>query len=629
MNRLRLRYRVLSLLLFVLSLSYAAPAAKKNTPKLAETIDLPSTFDVDFSLAATQRTQIQTHEVSDDAAGAVGKSIFESLVTTQMISGFGLPYRWSFRVNDNPTPNAGSYPDGEVEANEGIARLLGQNRGLWAAVLSHEIAHVARRHVVKKFLFHQYIQQQVEYWQLRARLGDKYAGWTALGMRISGALLEKKLSRDLESDADTQGMLIMAQAGYHPDYVFAMHHLLRIKVGEQSKLGTFFFSDHPRWETRDQRSERAYIEALAEYTRLYPNPADSPGGAAPAVAFLGSIHGVENKNARTGDLVLPLTCRNLVGPIDLVIHLTDNKGSAISSPTTDYRDSAGSPAIHQHASCLDTESATPTIVHIPAAVVPEHERKVKAQVDLLGPDQTLLEHSRTFDVHFPKANKKTGTLIAKVWVEPNPSDSPTAGNTAEYASATAGGRDEHPRASNIAPPETAVESKKLVASVAPVTSNVETLRSGNAIIKTRVTAEKLGILPSAVDSSGRTSYWENPVVPVGSGAWWTLPSPLQTDLHIRLSETKIFFPTQPLDTVSKPLEIVVTNDGATLMTISAIVLEGNNASDFSQTNNCRQIEPKATCTVFVSFSPTGSGTRTATLVFGEAAQRVMLGGIGR
>jgi predicted Zn-dependent protease len=76
---------------------------------------------------------------------------------------------------------------------------------------------------------------------MREALGDKSAGWTVLALRVSGAIAEKKLSRDLEHDADSQGMLLMARAGYHPDNVFAMHHLLRLATGEQSKISTFFF----------------------------------------------------------------------------------------------------------------------------------------------------------------------------------------------------------------------------------------------------------------------------------------------------------------------------------------------------------------------------------------------------
>jgi Zn-dependent protease with chaperone function len=184
----RFRRASLVLLLFLLTISNAA-VGKRNNPKLAETIDLPPTFDIDFKLGALQRGQIgsQVSQVPDDVAGRVGADVFQSLVRTQMISGIGLPYAWTFKLYDAPVVNAYSIPDGEIVAYTGISRLLGSNRGLWAAVLAHEMAHVARRHAVRKYMFHEYIEEQVRYWQLRAQLGDKYAGWTAVAVRVAGS----------------------------------------------------------------------------------------------------------------------------------------------------------------------------------------------------------------------------------------------------------------------------------------------------------------------------------------------------------------------------------------------------------------------------------------------------------
>jgi hypothetical protein len=317
----------LVLVLFLLAAPTAAFGGKK-APKLAETIDLPPTFDVDYQFAAKQSAQLgPQREVPDDIAGRIGQEVFDSLIKTQMISGFGLPYAWTFRPYESPSVNAFSLADGEVVAFTGLSRLIGTNRGLWAAVLAHEIAHVARRHAVRKALFHEYVEEQVRYWQMRARMGDNGAAWAALAVRIAGNLAEKKLSRDLEHDADIHGMLLMARAGYHPDNAFAMHHLLRMNTPERSKIGTFFFSDHPRWESRDQRTERAYTDALAEYNRLWVSPDESPGGAPPAVAFLGNIRGIENKAGGTGDLTLALSCRNVAESVGLLIHLSNGSGA--------------------------------------------------------------------------------------------------------------------------------------------------------------------------------------------------------------------------------------------------------------------------------------------------------------
>jgi Zn-dependent protease with chaperone function len=633
----RFRRASLVLLLFLLTMSSAA-VGKRNKPKLAENIDLPPTFDIDFKLGALQRGQVNSQVsqvVPDDAAGRVGADVFQSLIRMQMISGIGLPYAWTFKLYDAPVVNAYSIPDGEIVAYTGISRLLGSNRGLWAAVLAHEMAHVARRHAVRKYLFHEYIEEQVRYWQLRAQLGDKYAGWTALAVRVAGKLAEKKLSRDLESDADKQGMLLMVRAGYHPDYVFAMHHLLRINSGEQSKVGTFFFSDHPRWETRDQRTERAYTEALAEYSHLWPDPDASPGGPPPAVAFLGKVRGVENKAAGTGDLTLALTCRNVGRPIDLVIHLTTSNGTAIPTTSPDYRDSTGALAIREHASCSDTDNAGPTIVHIPTAVIPEHDRKLRAQVDLLGPTSEVLEHSTIFDVHFPKINNKSGATVAKVWVEPRLSEMPGTAQTGQYESAKAlvpnVVSDKHSEVVTAALPATVQADKPTVDVAATVASIDAPLpKVTTSVASTSPSSERLGVLPFAVDDSGRQSHWGNSLAPLGSGTWWELGSSVESALKISFSRAAVFFPTRPTDTVSPPTIIVITNGGSSALTLPSLAVAGTDASDFPEVNDCgHSIEPRATCTVSVFFRPTGNGTRTATLIIKGEAQKVELSGIGK
>jgi Zn-dependent protease with chaperone function len=150
--RIHCRAVYLALVLLLLAGSIAAFGSKK-APKLAETIDLPLTFESDFQSAAKQRAQLGSQrEVPENIAGRVGEDVFESLVKNEMISDFRLPYTWTVRSYDSPDVNAFSLADGEVVAFAGLSRLIGTNRGLWAAVLAHEIAQVARRHAVRKAL---------------------------------------------------------------------------------------------------------------------------------------------------------------------------------------------------------------------------------------------------------------------------------------------------------------------------------------------------------------------------------------------------------------------------------------------------------------------------------------------
>jgi hypothetical protein len=645
-GRIHCRAVYLALALFLLAGSNAAFGGKK-APKLAETIDLPQTFELDFQFAAKQREQLGSQRaVPDDIAGRVGEDVFESLVKTEMISGFRLPYTWTFRPYDSPDVNAFSLPDGEVVAFTGLSRLIGTNRGLWAAVLAHEIAHVARRHAVRKALFHEYVEQQVRYWQMRARLGERGAGWTALGVRVAGNLAEKKLSRDLEHDADIQGMLLMARAGYHPDNAFAMHHLLRMNTPERSRIGTFFLSDHPRWESRDQRTERAYTDALAEYTRLWASPDSSPGGAPPAVAFLGDVRGMENKGGSTGDLTLALSCRNVGSPVALVVHLTKGDGSPVRSMVGEYRDSTGNVLIHERASCLDKDGAVPTIVHIPTAIIAAQDRKLKAQVEVLGPSDEVLERSRSFDVHFPKTASKSTMVVAKVRVEPELGDTPGAeqADQSKVADAVVPVAIQLQRPSTAAPwSATRVEPPTLEAA-APVPTRAERPTTGvdmapaaprAALTKgdspsNHYTRESLGVLPSALDGSGRPSHWGNSLAPTGVAAtWWHVSPAAEPTPTISVSRSDVFFPIEPVDTESLPAKVLITNITPASLTFSGVTISGNDPSDFSQTTDCgHTIDTGAICTLSLIFRPTANGTRTGLLSVEGTTQIIRLTGIG-
>ena len=405
----RQNYALLSLVLIV-SVS-SCYAQKGSTHRLNEDVDLPADFSIDFKLGAAERLAVQNDNASlhGTELGQVGEEVFRNLVGSTSVAALSLPYQWSLSFTNTSVINASSLPDGEIRVNAGLAKLIGTDRGLWAAVLSHEIAHVARRHWVKKYLYRLYTQQLIAYYQLRARQGDKSAPWVLLGLRIAVPIAERKLSRTLEHDADIRGMRLMAVAGYHPDSVFALHHRLRIQSGEQSKFAAFF-QDHPRWETRDQRSEQAYSEALQQFNTLWPNPLLSPGGEPALVAFVGHPEVKENKTDGTVDLHLPLYCRNARDPLSLVIRLNKNKHE-VQTDNPAYRNTAGNFEYRQEIRCADKDDAAPFEVRLPAGLVGERDRKSKVQVEVIGPKGDILESFSSVDAHFPKNHGRVDTAI--------------------------------------------------------------------------------------------------------------------------------------------------------------------------------------------------------------------------
>jgi hypothetical protein len=242
-------------------------------------------------------------------------------------------------------------------------KLLPRSPGYWAAVMSHEIAHTSLRHQVRTYLQRVYNQQMIAYYRALAPAGDKSANWALLGFSIASAIALKNMEREQEHAADQTGMLLMARAGYHPDYVFALHHHLRLRTGEHSKFGAFF-SDHPRWETRDQRSERVYADALDEYNRRWPQPELSPGGSPPAVVFVGQVTSVQDKVGHAADISVPLFCRNEPSPVNFNAVFFRDHQSVKTGP-------AESDVLHYSlaAPCPQQESAIPVVLHIPSAAI--------------------------------------------------------------------------------------------------------------------------------------------------------------------------------------------------------------------------------------------------------------------
>lgn len=86
---------------------------------------------------------------------------------------------------------------------------------------------------------------------------------------------------------------------------------------------------------------------------------------------------------------------------------------------------------------------------------------------------------------------------------------------------------------------------------------------------------------------------------------------------IALSANAIrFIAAQLLNTTSSPQTLTVSNTGVAALSFSGIGLSGTNAGDFTLAGSCAvgaPVAPGANCTVAVTFRPTASGARSATL----------------
>jgi hypothetical protein len=106
-----------------------------------------------------------------------------------------------------------------------------------------------------------------------------------------------------------------------------------------------------------------------------------------------------------------------------------------------------------------------------------------------------------------------------------------------------------------------------------------------------------------------------------------------TGTVVSLSTNDLGFGRQKVGTRSSLLRVTLTNKGSASLSISNVFIDGSDAGDFSETTNCGgAVAANKSCVINVTFAPSMTGTRTASVAItdngGGSPQRVGLSGIG-
>jgi predicted Zn-dependent protease len=125
---------------------------------------------------------------------------------------------WEFVVFDKSEPNAFAMPGGKVGVNSGLIELANEDEDEIAAVIGHEVAHVAKRHSNKRMS--QGVGVALGGILLDTAMRNKSSNDRALarGAYGVGATVGAVLpfSRSQEREADDLGLIYSAKAGYDP-----------------------------------------------------------------------------------------------------------------------------------------------------------------------------------------------------------------------------------------------------------------------------------------------------------------------------------------------------------------------------------------------------------------------------
>jgi predicted Zn-dependent protease len=159
--------------------------------------------------AQTGRVQVQQAQILREVGGAY--SAYVARIGERVAAAAGLPGRCVFTIVDAEEVNAFTAPPGcYVYVTRGLLGILNSEAEL-AAVLGHELGHVAAKHAQKQ-------QSQAVLTGLAAALvGAATRSDLAAGVaRRAGQLGSLSYSRSQEYEADTLAMRYLPQAGYAP-----------------------------------------------------------------------------------------------------------------------------------------------------------------------------------------------------------------------------------------------------------------------------------------------------------------------------------------------------------------------------------------------------------------------------
>ncbi|MBI4562140.1 MAG: M48 family metallopeptidase, partial [Candidatus Rokubacteria bacterium] len=203
---------------------------------------------------------------------------------------------FSFVVFKDPSLNAFAMPNGRLFVHAGLLARL-ENEAQLATILGHELTHVTHRHSLKAFRDERNKRLMFGVAGIAASIGVAVAAGDqvrrgnpvgaevlrqtgnvllGLGLTLAYAASVTGYNRDLEREADEEGMARLAKAGYDPKEAPKVFELLRKDYGDRGPIETFFFGSHPRLaeriENTTQLLKTRYAGEAAEENRIVDTP---------------------------------------------------------------------------------------------------------------------------------------------------------------------------------------------------------------------------------------------------------------------------------------------------------------------------------------------------------------------
>ena len=187
-----------------------------------------------------------------------------------------------FAIANVPETNAFSFPSGNVYLSRGLLAFVRSETEL-VNVIAHEVAHVVGGHALQLESRKQQVHSASLMKVLAASLGGTRSDAAMRALQLEGAGQVARYSRELEHEADREGQVLAARAGYDPagmaTFLEALDRETTFRLGHPRRPA--FLDTHPAAPERAQNA--------ATTARRIERPVTS---TRPASAFLDRLDGL-------------------------------------------------------------------------------------------------------------------------------------------------------------------------------------------------------------------------------------------------------------------------------------------------------------------------------------------------
>lgn len=234
--------------LSILCVSCASLITTKHDPVL-----IPEFMEIQFGFSAKMQFEKQYKKSTNTEVINYVNKIGNKLVLSMPDK----TQKFDFILLESAEINAFAVPGGFVYITTGLMKIL-QDEAQLATVLGHEMGHIIKKHTVKALQRHIIATKGLEFLDNLINAGkpeEQKNEMLSLGASVGIQLLLLKNSRENEFEADEMGALLATYAGYSPNGIIEVQHILLKLRKNKPNLIEQILSTHPVSEERITHAE--------------------------------------------------------------------------------------------------------------------------------------------------------------------------------------------------------------------------------------------------------------------------------------------------------------------------------------------------------------------------------------